>query len=116
MELFEKKSTRLFNRLKLWIPAFLLIILCLFFLLGVHTASEETIRKEQQTLVQALRNGAVHSYALNGYYPESLDDLLDTYHITYDPQKFIVEYVPSGANLFPMITVLPLHGREGGSS
>ena len=115
MEIFEKRRTKLWNHLKLWFPAVLLILLCIGFLFGIHATSEETLLKQQKTLTQALQKGAVHTYSLEGRYPESLEQLLEDYHITYDSQKFIVEYVPNGSNLFPMISVLPLNQKKGGS-
>ena len=29
-------------------------------------------------------------------------------HITYDSSRCVIEYVPNGSNLFPMISVIPL--------
>ena len=36
------------------------------------------------------------------------------YHITYDMEKFVVEYIPNGSNLLPSISVLPLKAKKGG--
>ena len=38
------------------------------------------------------------------------------YHITYDTEKFVVEYIPNGSNLLPSISVLPLKAKKGGQS
>ena len=62
------------------------------FFISVSFASDETLHKEQQALEQALENGAIRSYAMNGQYPESLDQILNDYHITYDRSRFVVEY------------------------
>ena len=112
MEIFEKKRTRFLNRFKVLLPVSLLVFLCLSFLFSINYTSEETLQKQQQMLIQSLENGAVHTYALEGRYPENLDQLLDNYHITYDSKKFVIEYVPSGANLFPMISVLTLNPKN----
>ena len=48
----------------------------------------------------------MHCYSLNGYYPESLEELVKEYGITYDSARFLVDYQPQGANLMPEITVL----------
>ena len=115
MEIFEKRRQKLWNHLKVWFPVLLLVFICIGFLLGVNTTSEDALLKQQQTLLQALQKGAVHTYSLEGRYPESLEQLLEDYHITYDSSKFVVEYVPHGANLLPMISVLPLNQQKGGS-
>ena len=86
---------------------FLLVIASVFFA-GVSFTSKDTLRKEQQLLEQSLKRGAVHTYALTGRYPESAEELIKDYHITYDSSRFVIEYVPNGSNLFPMISVIPL--------
>lgn len=114
MALFESPRKKLLRRIRILLPILFLALLCLVFWVGISRTSSDTLAKEQQTLEQALRNGAVHAYALSGRYPESLDVLLSDYHITYDRSRFVVEYVPSGSNLFPMISVIPLSGKTGG--
>ena len=89
-------------------PVLFLISVGLVFALGLNLASEETLSKEQTALEQALEQGAVRTYALTGHYPESLNELLEDYHITYDHSRFVVDYTPNGSNLLPMISVIPL--------
>ena len=89
---------------------FLLLCIGLIFFIAIGRTSDATIQKEQSALLQALENGAVRTYALKGQYPESLDELLSDYHITYDSSKFVIEYVPNGSNLLPSISVIPLTG------
>lgn len=113
-DIFEPRRKRIGRVLRFLLPAVLPILLCAVFLLAISRTSDDTIAKEQATLTQALENGAIYTYALTGNYPESLSQLLEEYRITYDKEKFIVEYVPNGSNLFPMISVLPLNGRKGG--
>ena len=86
---------------------FLLVITSVFFA-GVSFTSKDTLQKEQQLLEQSLKRGAVHTYALTGRYPESAEELIKDYHITYDSSRFVIEYIPNGSNLFPMISVIPL--------
>ena len=74
------------------------------------------VHKEQDALEQALKNGAIRTYALTGTYPESLSQLLLDYHITYDKTKFVVEYVPNGSNLLPSISVIALSGSTKGGN
>ena len=87
------------------------------FVTSVNQTSSDTLGKEQATLERALHKSAVHAYALTGRYPESLDSLLDEYGITYDHTKFVVDYMPSGSNLLPQITVIRMgEGKEAGAS
>lgn len=105
MRIFEKKSTKFLRILTHWIPAIFLTLLCILFLFCIEFTSKETLLREQKTLTDSLTSASVHTYALNGRYPENLTQLLENYHITYDSEKFIVEYVANGSNLFPSIAV-----------
>ena len=84
-----------------------IFLLVLFlFLGGVSAMSRISSREEESTLRQALTESAVHCYALHGYYPESLENLVRDYGVTYDSRRFLVDYQPQGANLMPEITVI----------
>ena len=115
-DIFEPGSKKICRFFQLLLPAMMPVILCMVFAAAISRTSGDTLAKEQETLSQALENGAIHTYALTGNYPESLSQLLDEYHITYDKTKFVVEYVPNGSNLVPMISVLPLSEGKGGIS
>ena len=105
MKLFESRKEKFFKTVLLLFPLFLLLCIGLIFFIAIGRTSDATIQKEQSALLQALENGA-----LKGQYPESLDELLSDYHITYDSSKFVIEYVPNGSNLLPSISVIPLTG------
>lgn len=116
MNIFEKRSAKYKNLIRILLPLFLLVLICSVFVISFNKITTETTAREQATLEQALRHGAVHTYALTGQYPESLSELLTEYHITYDQERFIVDYTPNGSNLFPMIFVLPRTSGKGGLS
>lgn len=116
MDLFESRGKRLLRQIRIFLPILFLLGICTLFLIGINRTSSDTIAKEQNTLEQALRKGAIHTYAITGRYPQSLSDLLEDYHITYDHSKFVVDYVPNGSNLFPMISVIPFSSGKGGIS
>ena len=105
MELFESRRTKFLRAFFLLFPALLLVLSCTLFVAGVSSTSD-----------QALKNGAIRTYALTGTYPESLSQLLSDYHITYDKTKFVVEYVPNGSNLLPSISVIALSGSAKGGN
>ena len=111
MELFESRRTKFLRAFFLLFPALLLVLSCTLFVAGVSSTSDQAVHKEQ-----ALKNGAIRTYALTGTYPESLSQLLLDYHITYDKTKFVVEYVPNGSNLLPSISVIALSGSAKGGN
>lgn len=108
MELFESHRKKIFRNMLVVFPLLFLLVIASVFFAGVSFTSKDTLQKEQQLLEQSLKRGAVHTYALTGRYPESTEELIKDYHITYDSSRFVIEYVPNGSNLFPMISVIPL--------
>ena len=116
MELFESRRKKIFRGLLLLFPVFLLIFACILFVAGVSHTSGQALVKEQDALEKTLKASAVRTYALTGEYPEDLSQILRDYHITYDSDKFVVEYVPNSSNLLPSISVLILSSQKGGPS
>ena len=113
--IFETRLIRVRRIFRFIVPILFAAVLCLIFYLGIARTQTDSLEKEQVTLTQALEGGAIRTYALTGQYPQSLDELLSDYHITYDSEKFVVEYVPNGSNLLPSISVLPVNARKGGA-
>ena len=108
MKLFLSRKEHMKRMIRALLPAAVMLLVVAAFLYAVNTASESSLSSQQASLERALASGAVRTYALTGCYPESLKELTDTYRITYNPKKFIVEYVPEGSNLMPSIFVIPL--------
>ena len=57
-------------------------------------------------LFSALWRGVTQYYALEGHYPETLDDLTENCGIQYDKKQFFIDYQIAGANILPDITVI----------
>ena len=113
MDIFETRVSHL-RRIIWWLlPLLFTIFLCVLFYAGIEHTGQDSLEKEQATLTQALEGGAIRTYALTGRYPQSLEELLADYHITYDTEKFVVEYIPNGSNLLPTFSVLPVKARKG---
>ena len=47
-----------------------------------------------------------YCYAVEGSYPESLDYLKEHYGLTYDEDRFFVDYQVIGANILPDVTII----------
>lgn len=91
-------------RLLLSVSVFAVILLC--FYLGVQSLSADTDRRQRDSLEEALNRGITYCYAVEGAYPESLEYLTEHYGLTYDHDRFFVDYCVSGANLYPDVTIL----------
>lgn len=90
------------------------IIFCIVmgaFILSVSRISDQTNARAAQTLEQALNRGIVHCYTIEGSYPESLQYLKDHYGLTYDEERFFVDYQVLGSNIIPEITIIDRRDR-----
>lgn len=88
------------------------VCVLLLFLKVLGYTGEASLAEQQASLERALRNGCVHCYASEGFYPESLDDLIEHYGITYDTEQFLIHYEINGSNVMPNIKVI---AKRGGS-
>jgi hypothetical protein len=109
----KKTSSRLLHNLA---ATALVFLLALFLLVhGSSSVSESASASQMESLRQAILRSAVHCYAVEGHYPESLDYLREHYGITWDESRYIVDYEVTGANLRPDVTVFAV-ARKGGTS
>ena len=104
---FQKSHTRGPFWGRLASVAFFLLVLGLF-ILGLDDLSGITARQEAEGLKNTILQSAVHCYALEGFYPDSLAYLEEHYGLTYDKDKYVVSYEIIGSNLMPGVTVISL--------
>lgn len=96
------------NRTLIKFLASILLFLVFFagFSYGISKVSDETTEKQGENLELAISRGVAHCYATKGFYPEDLDYLIENYGISYDEDKYFVDYNVLGANMFPDITII----------
>ncbi|HPE15482.1 MAG TPA: hypothetical protein PK597_00860 [Oscillospiraceae bacterium] len=80
------------------------LLLFLFSGLLGEKASGEGLRIAEE----GIRRAAVQCYALEGFYPPTLDYLTRRYGVNVDSTRYFVDYQYVAANLVPDITVLPV--------
>ena len=110
MNRFSKKQKSRSFSINMMISSGIFFGICLLFYYGIHSVSETTLLQQQQSLESAIRKTAVHCYAVEGAYPESLDYLKEHYGISYDETRFLVDYEIIGSNLMPDVHVFLLKG------
>ena len=101
---YHGKSPHPFRNLCLSLLIF--VVICGLFSVGITRISNRTRQEQKNSLEHALWRGVTQYYALEGRYPETLQDLKDTCGIRYDTDLFFVDYQIGGANLLPDITVI----------
>ena len=107
MNRFQKSPARFQGWGRIASAAFFLLVLALF-LLGLDSLSGTTARQEAEGLKNSILQSAVHCYALEGFYPDSLGYLQDHYGLQYDRDKYVISYEIIGSNLMPDVSVITL--------
>lgn len=86
------------------LAVFVIIAVC--FWCAADSISDRTQAEERMLLEAALNRSITHCYAIEGTYPESLEYLTKNYGLTYDENKFYIDYQPLGADIMPDVTVI----------
>lgn len=105
---FEPDPLAFVPRLITMLPFLVGVLILILFLRGVQSVSDTTAAKQQESLETALSRSIAQCYAVEGMYPPSLKYLREHYGLTYDEDKFFVDYHSIGSNLMPEFTVLPV--------
>lgn len=106
MNRFEKAHFPAVKYLARIIPIVFFIFLLVLFIRGVNSVSDTTDSKQLESLQTALERDIAQCYAVEGAYPESLVYLTEHYGLTYDHNKYTVNYTYYGSNIYPEYIVL----------
>lgn len=89
----------------LLMPAAALAVL-LFFAAALNSLDSGRGEEDMRRLEDALRQGCVACYAIEGVYPPDLEYLEEHYGVQIDRDRYLVHYDIFAENLMPNITVL----------
>ncbi len=78
----------------------------LLFLWGLDGIDQKTSAQRAESLRRSISRSIASCYAAEGFYPESLEYLIEHYGIHYDSDEFFVDYQVLGENIFPDVTIL----------
>lgn len=82
------------------------LVILIIFLQGLSSLSESTIRRQKESLENAITRSVTYCYTVEGAYPQDLDYLKENYGLTYDEDVFFVDYQVVGSNILPDITII----------
>ena len=85
---------------------FFFIIVIAVFLVGISFIASTSSKDQTQILTDAVNKDIIHCYAVEGYYPPNLKYIEDHYGLTYDKDRYFVDYVPIGDNIMPSVTIV----------
>ena len=89
-----------------YIYLLLAVVFIVVFFLLTSSVDTTTVERQKDSLSDALNRDILHCYAVEGYYPPSLDYLKEHYGLTYDEDLFFVDYQPVASNMRPEVTIL----------
>ena len=88
---------------------FLTLVIVGVIMIGLRQAEESSRAEGRRLLEEALMRVVVHSYAVNGYFPDSLDYIVENFGIHIDTTRFVVHYEVFATNVPPDIRVFELN-------
>ena len=97
---------RKFSGAKPFLSIAILLAFLFLFIGGLNSVSGRSDAEQLRSLEEAVRRNIVHCYTVNGFYPESLDYLMEHYPILYDDTRYSIHYQPVASNLMPDVTVM----------
>lgn len=106
MNRFGKRKFTFFHFMKSKIVLLLFCIFLAVFLYGLSTLEGSTSEKQRASLEAALHRSIVQCYAVEGTYPPNLSYLEEHYGLTYDKDRFFIDYISIGSNLVPDVFIL----------
>lgn len=106
MRFQNEKTPSSFRNIALSLIIFMVITGGFYY--GITSLSSQAGGKQEQYLHDAIERAVIHCYAVEGVYPESLDYLKENYGISYDTERYFVDYQTLGSNLLPEVTIITL--------
>lgn len=104
MSRFNKKKRFKFK--SIYVAILVFFVLMLVFMMGVSIMKSSNVDRQEQALNSAMERDIMHCYALEGFYPPSLEYMEEHYGLTYDKSAYIVDYQPVGNNIYPNYTII----------
>ncbi len=103
MNTFFVKLSEFIKQNIITLIVFALVLAALFSLMP--DAREKSAQEDKRILKESIERAAIMCYALEGYYPESLDYIEQNYGILIDDERYFVVYEVLGSNLLFQVTV-----------
>ena len=97
-------KTRILSRINYSMVIFAAIII--FFIVAITRFSGNRAANQKEILTDALNRDIVHCYSIEGMYPPSLEYIEEHYGLSYDHDRFIIDYESIASNLMPNVTVI----------
>lgn len=88
-----------------------LVVLGLF-IYAIEKTNNQSSEYEVEVLTEAINDSLISCYVTEGRYPDSFGYLKDKYGLTYDENRFRVDYIVYGTNMRPQVTIVELEAKD----
>ena len=88
------------------VVGFFLLVFWMFFA-GLDNLVKANEAHALKSTSNAVKKAIIQFYAIEGYYPPSLDYLVQHHGISPDNQRFIIHYSIFASNIMPRVVVFP---------
>lgn len=107
---FNKVS--LANRIKesINMPLLVAVVVLVLFLVAVQAMSDNSYYDERAALQRAIDRDIIHCYSLEGFYPPSIDYMEENYGLTFNHDRFLINYQRMGSNVMPTYIIIDKGG------
>lgn len=92
--------------MKKLLPVFLILTALVAFCFAADHITSSNEKEQMKILETAVNRTISECYALEGAYPPDISYLSKHYGLTYDHDKFLIDYQYIGSNLRPDVTVI----------
>ena len=82
------------------------VALIVGFIFLINNITSKSGSREKEIVTEAVKNAALTCYAVEGMYPDSLDYLRENYNLSYNEDKYVVDYETFASNVIPHIKVV----------
>ncbi len=106
-------QTSLANRIKesVNIPLIGCIVVVILFIIAVQGVSGSNYFDEKVSLQNAIEKDIIYCYSLEGFYPPSIAYMEENYGLTYNHDRFIINYERMGSNTMPTYIIIDKGGQ-----
>ena len=84
------------------------LIIMVMILFGLRQTEAANRAEGVRLLEEGILRAVIHSYAVSGHYPESLEYIVENFGIHIDETRFLVHYNIFATNILPEIIVWDL--------
>lgn len=75
-------------------------------IISINSVQESRKAENAEIIETGVRRAAIECYANEGFFPESIDYLIENYHLYTDSDHCIIHYSAISSNIMPEIRVI----------